>query len=275
MIKEVKSGIYYIENLITLDKYVGLAIDIKRRFEYHLRKLKKDKHENKYLQRAWNKYGEKNFIFKIIEEYPPKEEILKLMEIYFICYYNSFRDDGHGYNLTRGGDGLFGHIATPETREKMGNSGRGRKHTDETRKLMSENHADFKGENHPNYGKSMSDEQKKKISVANTGKVRTMEQREKLKGPNPLIAGINNYAFGKKRPRATSQYIWVRKTIYNSGKVRWRAGGSLNERIYISIGSFFTELEAALAYDEYIIKYNIDRPINFPENYPNRQLFKK
>lgn len=47
---------------------------------------------------------------------------------------------------------------------------KGKKHSDETRKKMSENHADFSGENHPLYGKNHSDDSKRKMSEAKKGK---------------------------------------------------------------------------------------------------------
>lgn len=43
----------------------------------------------------------------------------------------------------------------------------GFKHTKETKLKMKLNHPDFKGKNHPNYGKSLSEETKRKIGEAN------------------------------------------------------------------------------------------------------------
>lgn len=108
------AGIYCIENKVNNKKYIGLAVDIERRWSLHKTSLRGDYHDNNYLQRAWNKYKEKNFNFWIIEETNPDGEELKLLEIYFISYYNSFKDDGGGYNLTRGGDGCFGWKPSPE-----------------------------------------------------------------------------------------------------------------------------------------------------------------
>jgi len=61
-------GIYRIRNLINDKCYYGSAKKIKRRWTRHKSQLKYDRHENIILQRAWNKYGEENFVFEIIEE---------------------------------------------------------------------------------------------------------------------------------------------------------------------------------------------------------------
>lgn len=61
------SGIYLISSLHNNKYYVGQAINIKRRFNEHLSKLRTDKHYSKYLQRHFNKYGESDLVFSILE----------------------------------------------------------------------------------------------------------------------------------------------------------------------------------------------------------------
>lgn len=64
MIKQ--SGIYKII-CINNKFYIGSSVNIGVRLKDHVRLLKRNKHQNKYLQNSWNKYGEKNFRFEIIE----------------------------------------------------------------------------------------------------------------------------------------------------------------------------------------------------------------
>lgn len=98
-------GIYKIENIINHKCYIGQSINIKRRWEIHKSELKNNRHYNKYLQKAWNKYGENSFLFSVIEECSKLE--LNEKEQYYIKKYNSYanKKNSKGYNLTIGGDG--------------------------------------------------------------------------------------------------------------------------------------------------------------------------
>lgn len=61
-------GIYQIKNKTNNKIYVGSSLNIKRRFSDHRRLLKNNKHHSYKLQRAYNKYGESNFEFIVLEE---------------------------------------------------------------------------------------------------------------------------------------------------------------------------------------------------------------
>lgn len=98
-------GIYSITNLINGKKYIGQTmVDFKQRWDSHKRELKGNRHANEKLQRAWNKYGEYEFEFKV-EHLCDELDNLNRLEVYYIYKYNSFED---GYNLTIGGDGVTG-----------------------------------------------------------------------------------------------------------------------------------------------------------------------
>ena len=96
----VKSGIYYIKNLVNSKIYIGQTYNLTKRLSIHKCKLKEGKHENSYLQRSVKKYGITNFEFKILEYV----EINKLdeREIYWINYYES-TSRSKGYNIEGGG----------------------------------------------------------------------------------------------------------------------------------------------------------------------------
>ena len=47
--------------------YVGSSVDIRMRFGQHKHHLRSGTHRNRYLQNAWNKYGEQSFIFEIVK----------------------------------------------------------------------------------------------------------------------------------------------------------------------------------------------------------------
>jgi group I intron endonuclease len=62
-----RPGIYVINNKMGLHKYVGQSYNIWRRWKKHRDLLRKNKHNNPYLQNAWNKYGERNFNLEVVE----------------------------------------------------------------------------------------------------------------------------------------------------------------------------------------------------------------
>lgn len=78
-----------------------------------------------------------------------------------------------------GGKKRKGVVVTDEARENIRKAALGRKHSDASKKKMSEQR---KGKNHPMYGKPVSVEMRKKLSDANKGKHDvTPETREKLR----------------------------------------------------------------------------------------------
>ena len=64
------------------DTYVGSAINIHKRLQQHLYKLRKGSHDNKYLQSAWTAHSEAHFDFEILETC--ETESLREREDYWI-----------------------------------------------------------------------------------------------------------------------------------------------------------------------------------------------
>ena len=62
------SGVYIITNSINGRRYIGSSNNIRKRLWKHRSLLRHNKHENPHLQNAWNKYGEDNFVYSILEE---------------------------------------------------------------------------------------------------------------------------------------------------------------------------------------------------------------
>lgn len=72
------SCVYAIVNIKTSRRYVGSTGDFRTRMNGHRSMLRRGIHENSYLQRAWNKYGEAAFVFEVIESCPL--ELLHIVE---------------------------------------------------------------------------------------------------------------------------------------------------------------------------------------------------
>ena len=60
-------GIYSIFNVANGKKYIGSSKDIYNRWHEHLHLLRHNRSHNNHLQAAFNKYGEDNFVFNILE----------------------------------------------------------------------------------------------------------------------------------------------------------------------------------------------------------------
>ena len=87
------SGIYCIENRINHKSYIGSSKNLYQRLLKHFALLRHNKHQNAHLQNAWNKYGEDNFEWSIIEICD--NSILTEREQYCIDLF------GAEYNITR------------------------------------------------------------------------------------------------------------------------------------------------------------------------------
>jgi hypothetical protein len=104
------SGVYQIKNLINNKCYIGSSIEIENRWRRHKKDLRKNKHHSIILQRAWNKYGESNFEFSIIEEC--LVEVLIIQEQYYLELYEPI------YNICRIAGSCLGVTHSKESNEK-------------------------------------------------------------------------------------------------------------------------------------------------------------
>lgn len=136
-------GIYKILNKTTGKFYIGKSANsIAHRWNVHRFLLRKGKHKNIYLQNAWNKYGECDFEF-IILEVCIKENITE-REQYWMdltgCY-----DRELGYNINPNAETSVGKKFRQETKDKISAANKGNKWSEEakakiTGRMLSKEH---------------------------------------------------------------------------------------------------------------------------------------
>jgi len=146
------AGVYAIVNTISggYISYVGSTTNLHERAASHVRKLNRSSHHNKYLQHAWNKYGEDAFVFDVLEDAEDKKKLF-VREQHWL---DLFKEFGLVYNLA---------VCTD-------NPNRGRHLSEEHRRRISR----------ANTGGTHSPETRKKLSIANKGKVLLPHVKEML-----------------------------------------------------------------------------------------------
>jgi group I intron endonuclease len=220
MIVEKKPGIYLIFCLANQRVYIGQSKNVKARLGGHQSSLKSNKHNNDYLQKAYNKYGVDMFVFRPCE-YPEDTSIenLTLREQYWIEQFDAM-NPRRGFNMMEAGPaGSPGE----ETRKKMSEAQKGRVHTEETRQRISKGNKGLRRSeetkekiSEARTGIEFSEETKARMSEARKGKVASEETRRKIsefqknrkRGPMSEEARAKMSEAAKRRSSSNSQGIY-------------------------------------------------------------------
>jgi group I intron endonuclease len=216
-------GIYKIINKENSKIYIGSSIDIEHRWYQHKYYLKNNKHDNKHLQRAWNKYGEDAFLFEIIEEC--EENKILEREQYWINKLDVCNDK-IGYNIAKNTTApMIGRKHTKETLKKVSESSKqwhkenkgtekydiylqnlsnslmGHDVSEETRKKISENHK--------RYSKEFGDAQRGSKNPS-----AKLNEKDVMKIKQMILQGIKDKEIANKFnvSRPTITYIRLGKT---------------------------------------------------------------
>lgn len=160
MADAIKSGIYEIVNLVNGKRYVGSAVNLDKRWKMHRWLLGNDRHVNRHLQRSWRRHGDVTFHFRIIERCD-KTILIEREQFYLDVLRPEF-------NICPTAGSRLGALYKPhsvETRAKIGKASRKAWAHQDSRKRMS----------NAQRGKKHSAETRLKMSVAKLGKKKSAE----------------------------------------------------------------------------------------------------
>ena len=192
------SGIYCIEHIPSGRTYIGSAVNFAGRWRMHRSTLRRGKHHSPYMQKVWDKYGEEEFVFRIIEKCSRERLIEREQHHLDTCkpVFNHCRVAGSSAGreasqearakMSAAHKGKPGRQWTEETRQKQREVQTGKKRSPEVRARLRERFRDqppptvsedgrrriaeaARGNRHC-VGRVLSEETKAKISAALTGR---------------------------------------------------------------------------------------------------------
>ncbi len=146
-----QSGIYAFTNKLNGKRYVGSAINLRRRYKKHLSQLNNGNHHSAKFQHAWAKYGAEQFEFIVLELVEDPSALIG-REQFWIDSYDAF--GAAGYNMCPKAGSILGVKRSQATIKKMRASGLKYVASDATRE---------------------------KLRIANSGKKATPEKLEKMR----------------------------------------------------------------------------------------------
>jgi group I intron endonuclease len=207
-------GVYVITNTVNGKVYVGSATSIYGRCGYHRSYLRRGKHDNRHLQRAWNKYGERSFSFDVLETCEVGNLLSREQ-----CWIDSLdaTNGANGYNQSPvAGFAMLGRNHSAESRAKMSASRQGQDTSAATNAAAMANR-----------GRKRSAEVRAKISAGHRGKRHSAEHRANIKTTH-----------WTKRPDAAE--IIARTASKNRGRPSPKRGTKLSEEQKAKISAAHT-----------------------------------
>lgn len=234
-------GIYKITSP-TERVYIGQSVDIHHRWRSYIN-LSKSMFGQRVLYNSFKKYGGENHTFEIIEECDVKD--LNCRERYWQDYYNVLEE---GMNCVLQECGEKRRVESVYTKEKRSHNLTG-KNNPMHGKL---------GELHPNYGKSLSEEQKKHLSENMKGRFKgelnpfygqkhSMEAIDRMSELAKKRVGNKNPFYNKTHTDDTKRLLSDKaKKRYKDPEYRRKCSEARSKGVYYTpLGQFTSTREAA------------------------------
>lgn len=191
--------IYAIQNIHNGNMYIGSTVNYKSRWHTHRSALNNNRHHSFILQKAWNKYGKDAFVFKLMLICSPKTRYFYEQTLMKLQKYNVYRTVNEC--KVRGG---WKH--SEAFKEKMSLLNKGKSLTEEHRKKLSI----------ASMGRKYDDSFKRKASARQTGVSPSEVTRKRL---SDSLKAYNN--------EATDERSALVKEIYES----YRYGDNLTHMV--------------------------------------------
>lgn len=230
-------GVYRIRNTSNGHVYIGSTSQtFNKRWNTHASYLRRNAHNNKPLQRAWEKHGEESFVFEVLEICDPRHrfDVEQVMIDFYRrinerCIYNTLMHAGSAKGYKHSPDvvrKLTGRKMSREAIEKCAAAKRGKPRPPETRKKLSE--ANMGKRQSPETikkradslrGRKRSPETVEKVRRANTGKKRSPETRAKIAEAARNISDetrkkMSDAKKGKKRKPTGETRKWNQRSLF-------------------------------------------------------------
>jgi hypothetical protein len=208
-----KPGVYLLKNRITNKIYIGKAKNLRIRIKNHAYSIN-DFSKNSYISKSIKKYGWDKFDIVILDVYDEVDNNFLLeRESFWIKDLNA-TNPNIGYNLCEYSNDWTGKKHKKQTKEKLKNVRLGKRHSNETKFLISKNNGKgFLNRKHsPETKEKMKQiwrDRKRHGWVSNhLGKKRTMETRNKISQAKiELYKTKSNPFLGKKHTTETKKLI--------------------------------------------------------------------
>ena len=187
----MKYFVYKIINKELNKYYVGSTCHLKERANRHFSELRTNKHHNFDLQNDYNEYGTDSFYSETVAEFNTEKEARDLEQKIIDENYDSIYNVGK--NARFGGDLMSYHPKHDEITNKISNTLKNKmsKMTEEERAFK----FGHSGELNPMYGKTHTEEARRKMSEANIGRI-------------PYNKGLSNEeSLGKEKAKQISQKL--------------------------------------------------------------------
>ena len=208
MYNNTKCGIYKITNIVNGKFYIGSSVELRKRLAQHKSDLRGNVHHSPRLQNSFNKYGEENFTFEVIETLDCDSRKLREVEQRYLDELKPY-DRNVGFNINRfaNGGGLFGEenpmVGNGHLITGTKNGFYGKRHSEQTKEILRMKNGGFSS---PWFGRKHKEETKEKIRKALTGRSFSNEHRKNLSE-----AIKRAHKEGKLKPKPISEYTRQRQ----------------------------------------------------------------